>query len=782
MSEVLIKQVRELLKQGQVKIAIQLLETCLPSQDFDVLHWAGVSYLQNYQYLKAIKLLNQAVTKKTDPLCLYHLAQALHLNQQKEEAITVLLQAIELEPDFLKARYVLGQLYIELEQWQSGLTIFLKLSELKPELSYELGMVYQGLGEFELALTAYTKQLSLFPLDLRALFNSGVIHQELKDFERALFYYQELLSIQPNHVESLYHSGLVHQEIKQFLQAKQAYLQVLEINPNHIASRNNLGLVYQALTEFSLAQEQFMKCLDIQPDYSSAYNNLGNIAKQLGHLEEAIKNYQQAIELSPLNPVFLCNLGNAYKSGNQPELALRMYDLALEQEPNHIDSLLNSGLTLRACGLIDEAIETIQKSIELAESNKKLLMYHHLLFSYLYQTDLSAAQFLDHCQPWNHLMESQVSLLNNKNYRKNQKRIKLAYLSPDFRNHSAAFFYPSLFKHNNRELFDIYIYSDVFSPDGFTFKFKELSENWRDTHSLTDSQVSELIQNDSIDILVEPGTGFTLHHRFRVFAACPAPLQITLCPTTSGLKRMDYRVSTDWLDPEDGIKRNNEKLLYLPHTVLCYQPPDEAIEVSGMPALDNDYITFGSFNHLSKINPEVIRVWSQILIQTPRSKLILKNRSLSSEELQQKIITAFSKHGIGADRLKLLSHTLTRKEHLELYHQVDIALDPFPYNGHTTTCEALWMGVPVMTLKGKTHFGRVASGFMHLLNLDQWIAEHSQDYIQKIIDATQDIEQISHLRHNLRERLLNSQICDSQNFIRQLEKLYSEVWKHIQEK
>jgi len=308
---------------------------------------------------------------------------------------------------------------------------------------------------------------------------------------------------------------------------------------------------------------------------------------------------------------------------------------------------------------------------------------------------------------------------------------------------------------------------------------RALSDQWRDIAGLGDEQAVELIRNDKIDILVDLA-GHTARHRLLVFARKPAPVQVTWLgyPNTTGLDAIDYRLTDAISDPVGQTEAwHSEKLVRLPGAFSCYRPPDDAPAVGVLPALKNGYITFGSFNHFAKINPAVLDLWARLLSQLPSSRLLLKARSLADAGTASRVRETFAHHGVSSERLELRSDDLSVAAHLSLYHGVDVALDPFPYNGTTTTCEALWMGVPVVTLAGQTHVARVTASQLTHLGRPEWIAYSENDYIEKCIELAADLPGLAGTRAAQREHMRLSPLCDAPCFTAQLEAAYREMWR-----
>jgi predicted O-linked N-acetylglucosamine transferase (SPINDLY family) len=368
----------------------------------------------------------------------------------------------------------------------------------------------------------------------------------------------------------------------------------------------------------------------------------------------------------------------------------------------------------------------------------------------------------------------------HENDRSPDRRLRIGYVSADFRRHSVAYFLQNPFLHHDPASVEIFCYSDVTRPDEFTARLRAAAHHWRETAQWERDDLVRKIREDRIDILVDLA-GHTGGSRLPVFACKPAPVQITYLgyPDTTGLTAMDYRLTDPIADPVGETERfHTEQLLRLPQTFLCYSPSPDAPEVSPLPAVANGYITFGSFNALAKITPPMIAVWSDLLQQTPGSRLIIKSHSgLTEPSCRRRLLEIFASCQISADRLELHSQTPTSQTHLELYGKIDIALDTYPYHGTATTCEALWMGVPVVSLAGSRHISRVGVSLLTSAGLPQFIATSTEAYVRIATQWARDPSGLSKLRSSLRPMMQNSPLLNGRQFAHDLESAYRRVWR-----
>ena len=360
-----------------------------------------------------------------------------------------------------------------------------------------------------------------------------------------------------------------------------------------------------------------------------------------------------------------------------------------------------------------------------------------------------------------------------------ERRLKIGYVSPDFRRHPvASFIEPALAAHNRNHC-EVFCYSDVPKHDEITARMKGHSDHWRDIPGIPDGDAAELMRKDGIDILVDLA-GHTSHNRLLLFARKPAPVQVSWIgyPATTGLSAMDYKIVDEYTDPHGVTERfYTEELIRLPGSFLCYLPDEQSPGVGSLPALGSGHITFGSCNNFAKVSPGVIALWTTILKTIAGSRLIMKAKSLSDCSTRDYVMDMFRRNGIPEQRIELLSWEPSAMGHLNTYNRIDIALDTFPYNGTTTTCEALWMGVPVITLAGNTHASRVGTSLLTNIGIPDLIAGTQEEYVSMAEKLAGDLQRLQSLRGKLRGRMADSMLVDAHRFIAHLEAAYRTIWE-----
>ncbi len=558
------------------------------------------------------------------------------------------------------------------------------------------------------------------------------------------------------------------------------YEQAVKLDPGHPVAHNNRGLALAARAGAGDAERAvacYARALALKPDFVEAHFNLGNIFRVQGSLDRAVASYERALELKASHAPAHCNLGEVLCQLGQLARAAAHCEQALELEPDDALAHNNLGNALTGQGQVDRALVHYRRALVLkpdfAVANSNLL----LALNYACDQDPVAVRnaHQDYARRWESSEAKRHPVPANS--RPGDRRLRIGYLSSDFRQHSVAHFIEPVLALYDRDRFEVFCYFNHPQSDDRTQRLRGYASCWRDIYSLPDKVVVQQIYADRIDILVDLN-GHTALNRLQVFACKPAPVQVTWLgyPNTTGLSSMDYRITDGFADPPGMTEHlHSERLVRLPESFSCYQPPDDVPVVSELPALTRGYVNFGSFNNLAKINLRVMELWARILRSVPDSRLTLKNLNLSEEPVRQSICATFQRLGVEPSRLELLGPDASLRDHLGRYGGIDIGFDPFPYNGATTTCEALWMGVPVVTLAGTTHAGRVGVSQLSNLGLDEFIAGTPDEYVAIALRLAGAPEHLQSLRAELRARLAASPLTDARRFTAHLEQAFVQM-------
>ena len=579
--------------------------------------------------------------------------------------------------------------------------------------------------------------------------------------------------------KEIYQKALAFYNDSRFDDANPLIHRYLNQHPSDVDAVNLAGLIDHQTGKLETATEWLQSAIRMSPQNPCFHNNLGVVFKDSGDIETAISSFKTALDLNPDYVEAAYNLGVVCQLQGELTQATRWYEYVLSRDPNHYRAFTNQLAIYKDQGEIQKAVDGFIKAIQMDHENR--FVHSNLLLCLGYLTDIQPQEVFNYHQAWAKRY-AHASIRADKDYpnaRTLNRRIRVGYLSPDFRSHSVAFFTQPLLYRHHREQFEVYCYSDVQKPDEVTRLMMTTADHWRDILRKTDDEVFKWIQDDRIDILVDL-TGHTANNRMKLFSRKPAPVQVSYLgyPNTTGLTTMDYRITDDQADPE-GVTDSyyTERLVRLPGGFLCYQAPTPTPDVSEAPVLSNGHVTFGSFNNRAKINPSVIAAWSALLLQVPNSRLILKSSIVSDEEARAHLLSQFVQHGVEASRVEVTPY-LPFQEHMKLYQRVDIALDTFPYNGTTTTCEALWMGIPVITLSGETHASRVGASILHHVGLPEGITASETEYIETAKALAGDVNWLCQQRRTLRLKMLSSSLMNQNAFIAKLESAYLSMWEN----
>lgn len=560
--------------------------------------------------------------------------------------------------------------------------------------------------------------------------------------------------------------------------AEACYSRAISLRPAYAEAHTNLGIVLDMLGNTERAIQHYQTALRIKPTSAETYNNLGGAYAKLGQSGDAINCYRQAISIKSNYPEPHRNLGLELAKLGNIDAAVESYEAALKHKPNHGDAHNDLGLALLRQGRADRAAAHFRKSLALRDDLPGIHSNYLLAINYLPQLDQQTV-YLAHREYDKRWAQNPETIRSaHANSPRYDRRLRIGYVSADLRDHSVASFIVPVIERHDHERFEVHCYYNYPIDDEVTRNIRSHCDHWINIHALPDGQVAEVITNDGIDILVDLN-GHTALNRLAVFSRKPAPVQATWLgyPNTTGLSSMDYRITDGYTDPI-GVTEDyhSEKLARLPSCFSCYAPPLHTPDVGGLPAESTGLVTFASFNSFAKISLDVIQAWANILSAVPLSRLLIKSFGCGQGHIQATIRGVFAAHGVSQDRLEVLDFDASQHAHLARYNEVDIALDTFPYNGTITTCEALWMGVPVITLLGKVHAARVSAGILHNLGLPELIGASPDEYVAIAARLCETPEYLKELRHSLRSRMRQSPLMDAQRFTANLENLYADIW------
>jgi predicted O-linked N-acetylglucosamine transferase (SPINDLY family) len=551
-----------------------------------------------------------------------------------------------------------------------------------------------------------------------------------------------------------------------------------ELLPDDAEAHNNYGNALRDCGRLDEAVVSYRRALEIQPDYAEIHNNLGNAQRDLGRIDDAVASYRRTLEIIPDYAEAHNNLGNVQRDLGRFYDAWKSYHRALEIRPDYAEVHNNFGNIQRDLGRFDDAVKSYRRALEikpdLAEAHSSLLFLHN------YQADQSAAMLLDESLRFGDLVARQAQPHTDwSNIPESARCLRVGLVSGDFGEHPVGYFVEGVLAElasSAVSRLELIAYATRVHGDAVTDRIKASCHEWHSAVALTDKALAEQIRDNGINILVDL-SGHTAGNRLPMFAWKPAPVLVSWLGyfATTGVAAMDYLIADRWTVPEAEEAHFTEKIWRLPDTYLCFTPPAIDLQVAPPPALANGHITFGCFNNLTKMNDAVVALWARVLQAVPGSRLFLKTKQLGDAKVQQSVLSRFAACGIDARRL-ILERAAPRAELLATYHRVDIALDPFPYPGGTTSVEGLWMGVPMITKRGDRFLSHVGETIAHNAGLADWVASDEDDYVARAVAHASDIARLSSLRAGLRQQVLSSPLFDTARFARNFEEAMCGMW------
>ena len=605
----------------------------------------------------------------------------------------------------------------------------------------------------------------------------AIQHHQAERLQQAETIYRQVLELEPENSIALHLLGVVAYQVKNYDVASGFISKAIQISPNIPTFYNSLGNVHSDYgPQLDKAIECYKKVIALDSKFYEAHRNLGSVFWKQGKLTKAIKCYQRALALKPDFIDAIISLGIAFMDQGKLNQAIDCCQRALKLNPNSVEAHSNLSKVLHYSGKVDEAIEHYRLALQI----KPIAQVHsNLLLAMSYSTKYDMATIFAEHKRFNeqHIVPLVDSVKSYPNERSFKRKLKIGYVSADFRDHPVAIFVEAILAQHDREQFEIFCYYSNLKGDSITQHLQQYVDHWLNCAGLPDENLAAQIQSDQIDILVDLA-GHTAKNRLPVFARKPAPIQVTYLgyPNTTGLKVIDYRITDSYVVPPEAEEFNTETLVKLPNSYYCYYPNAATPPVSKLPATKNDYVVFGSFNNYAKLNSDTLSLWAKVLQAVPEAKLLVKATSLQTPTIQQDLRQRLLDLGIKSKRIILESPTPSPK-HFQSYHRVDIGLDTYPFNGGTTTCEALWMGIPVVTLVGERQVSRMGLGILSTIGLTELIAYTPEKFVEICVKLAADIEHLDQLRMGMRERMRVSPLMDAPTFTRNIETAYRNMWE-----
>jgi predicted O-linked N-acetylglucosamine transferase (SPINDLY family) len=639
-----------------------------------------------------------------------------------------------------------------------------------------LGAIAVQVGRHADAVAFLRRGIALRPDVAETYGNLGAALKAQGQIDEAIIAYRQAIAINPNLPRTHHDLGIALASKGLMDDAVSAIEQAIALQPNYAQAHYDLGNVLKDQGRLDKAIAAYRQAIAVSPTYAPAHNNLANVLHEAGRLDEAIASHLHAITLRPQHAQAFSNLGVTYASKGLLDEAIAAHRQSIALKPDNADAHNNLGNSLKDKGLLDEAIAAYRHAMTLAPHNATF--GSNLIFALLAHPASEANAIADEHDRWNrhHARPLKQFLRPHPNNRDPDRTLRIGYVSPDFRDHPVGRFLLPLLSAHNPHLVQIYCYANLKVHDSITAELKSHAHAWRDIAGQSDDHAARMIRDDKIDILVDLAM-HTSGNRLLVFARKPAPVQVTYLAYAGGtaLDSIDYRLTDRYLDPDPLDDRYyRETSLQLAGTYWCYHPSLDTEPVTNLPALLAGKITFGCLNNFAKASPSALDTWAHLLNMVPQSRLILATHS---ENQPNSLFQFMADRGIAPDRLTTTGR-VSRQEYFNLYHRIDIALDPFPCAGATTTCDALWMGVPVVTLAGSTPIRRAGVSILSNAGLTELIANSPAHYIRIAADLAGNLPRLVDLRSTLRQRIQQSPLMDASTFARDVEAAFRHMWRN----
>ncbi len=579
---------------------------------------------------------------------------------------------------------------------------------------------------------------------------------------------------------TLLRHALDHQLAGRLDEAAALYRDVLAVNDEEPNALYLLGVIETERRNFAAAVELIERAVAVEPDFPEALTHLGNALAGLDRMEDALAAQRKAIALAPGNEqieinlaVALCEMGSLHFHENRFDWTRELLEEALALKPDFAEAHAVLGNCRLNQADIIGAMEAFERSHELSPFNDAV--FSSYLFYMAFHPDYDAQRLQEENSAWGHRTVADAQQWDHaKPERKD--RLKIGYLSYEFGTHVTSYFFEPVISRQNKSSFETYLYAGNEETDQTTDRLKGLADHWRDISDLDPAAAASRIHDDGVDILVLVSS-YRARHRLP-FAHKPAPLQVCYhnLVSTTGLPTMDYMITEDLTDPTGAADQfYTEKLVRLTNR-NCYQPPEDCPDVQPPPSIQNGYPTFGTFNNVGKITQDAVSLWAAVLRALPEARLVIKNIILGDDRDWNPLRDRFEKEGVDLGRIEFLASIPKRADHLAAYHRVDIALDTFPCNGGTTSCDAIWMGVPVVTMRGDTFMGRQSANYLTKLDLIDLIARSPDAYVDAALSLAKDRERLIELRNQLRP-MMAERLLDYDQHVTELESAFQHMWE-----
>lgn len=716
---------------------------------------------------------------------LSNLLQLLH-GKQFSAAETTAKSLSKTYPKVIMIWKILGVAIAEQGKIEDAIEPMKKVVMLDPkdsEAHRNLATALKEIKQIDAAETHFRKCIALNKQDSMGYVSLAKILNEQFKFNEAEKLSRKAILISYDMPEAHDQLGIALLGQKKLPEAESCFRTAILLKPDMADAHNNLGIALNEQGKYSEAEASYMQALQLNSAFTNAFMNTGKNFSDQNRYAQAEIAYRKALDIDPEHTLSLSGLGLILHLQKREEEAKTILEKALDLNPNLPEALNTLGNVHKELGNFELGLECYQKAIELKPNFT--FVYSNLLLLAGYHAKLSQEALLQKAKSYGTQVAAQVT----KKYTAWQcqpinesTKIRVGFVSGDFKMHAVSFFLEGLLRNFDKNKFELIAYTTQPKEDEVTHLLKPNFNKWQAIFGKGDQDAAEIIYQDAPHILFDL-SGHTGMNRLPVFAYKPAPIQVTWLgyPATSGLSEMDYILANRHVIPEGEEQPFVEKVWRLPEVVGCFSPLVEDIPIAPPPSLKNGYTTFGCFNNLIKMSDNVVAIWSQILNAVPNSKLYLQTKQLSEPSVLERTYARYAEHGITADRL-ILEGLTSRADYFKSYNKIDIALDPFPCTGGTTTADTLWMSVPVLTMKGKNFWSRLGEAPIYYAGMQNWIANDETDYIRKAAEFSADKNYLTKLRCEQRDFVVASPLFDAVRFTKNFETALQEMIKENKER
>jgi predicted O-linked N-acetylglucosamine transferase (SPINDLY family) len=763
---------------GRPEDAIHSLQraTALLPHDAEAHSNLGHALCQTARYREAESACRRAIALAPGSAHAHlNLGSALRALQRPEEAVASLAQAVKLQPGLARAWNLMGLTWLESGHYARAVETYQQAVQVHPDapgLHLNLAIALQEMGRLTEAETSARDCLRLDPNSSAAPNVLGNIMRGLGKLDAATGYFRQAISLAPDFYEALSNLGNALYDLGRLEEAIQSYRQALDIKPDDAEVLSNLGNALIGCGHHAEARHCLERALSISPDLPQTWANLASAFHETGLMDDALTCYQRSLDLAP-SAACHSNFGNALRDLGRLAEAETQYRQALRLKPTMADTWSNLGNVLRDTERSDDAEHCYRRAIELAPGLASARS--NLLFSMAHAGRVSPGDYRHAAEQWERhmLTETERTVAQKRHHAyppRSGGRLRVGYVSGDFRQHAVSYFLEPILRHHDRDRVEIFAYETSGRRDAVTNRLHGLTGHWRELAGVPDDNAVRLIESDRIDVLVDL-SGHTAFGRLGIFARRAAPVQAHYLGyfATTGLSQMDYLIADETTIPLWMDTQFTERIWRLPRCRMCYQA-DETLDYPSPQRGADGTIWLGSFNHLNKLTQETLTLWKRVLDALPTAKLMLKAKGLEDEENRKQLLARLDALGIGQDQVRLRGTTSGWHEHMATYGAIDIALDPVgAHGGATTTCDALWMGAPVITCAGGSMKERMTASLLEALGRPEWIAASFDDYVSRVVDLALNDDRRTTLRADQRIRMRSSALCDANGLARALE-------------